>query len=85
MSKRVLDIAFVILHYMAVNDTIECIKSIEDNIDTKSYRIIVVDNASPNGSGLVLFEKYKDYSCVKVILNEKNLGFASFFKKSFYF
>ena len=70
-------VAYVVLHYQALDETIECIESIISKHGNGDTIIIVVDNASPNGSGLVLFEKYNDYSCVKVILNEKNLGFAN--------
>lgn len=46
-----LDIVFVVLNYNVVDITINCIKSIEKNIDTSNYRIILVDNASSNQSG----------------------------------
>lgn len=67
---------FVILHYLAVEDTIECIKSIKEKIDTNNYLIVVVDNCSPDGSGCELENKYKNDSSVDVIRNIKNLGFS---------
>ena len=39
-------------------------------------RVIIVDNASQNGSGLRLKEKYANIPYCSVLLNEKNLGFA---------
>lgn len=71
-----MDIAFVILHYMAIEETNRCIEYIRKNIDTKNYKIIVVDNASPNGSGKDISQKYKEDKDVTVILNSNNLGFA---------
>ena len=44
--------AFVILHYRAIDYTrkcVECIKSLEG-----SKHIIIVDNASPDGTGAML-------------------------------
>ncbi len=77
MEKIKLDIAFVILHYMAVNDTIECIESVFARCGGCDIHVIIVDNASPDGSGKQLEEKYRDNPSVTVIRNEKNLGFAN--------
>lgn len=70
-------ITFVVLHYNAMEETINCVSSIRKNIDTSNYHIIVVDNASPNKTGIQLKEKYGDDSAVTVLLSEKNLGFAN--------
>ncbi len=43
-------IGFVILHYNAYKETIQCAKSIMDKLDTDCYEIIIVDNDSPNKS-----------------------------------
>lgn len=75
-SKKTIDIAFVILHYISIVDTEETIKSVKKNIDTQSYHIVVVDNGSPNGTGNVLKENYKNDEQVTVVISEKNLGFA---------
>lgn len=72
MSK----ISFIILHYIVISDTIECINSILDNVGYNEYTIIVVDNASPNATGLELKNLYKNERRVKVVLNNLNLGFA---------
>ncbi len=71
-----MDIVFVVLHYLAVDDTIECVASILQNIDTDCYKIVVVDNASPDGSFACLHEKYASNSFVHLIQNKENLGFA---------
>lgn len=68
---------FVILHYKAVNDTIECIESILNNIAYKNIKVLVVDNNSPDKSGEFLRDKYKNLESVIVLLNDKNDGFAT--------
>jgi len=68
--------SFVILHYQAVEDTIECIESILDNIRYERVDLVVVDNGSPDKSGEILFERYKEKANVHILLHPKNLGFA---------
>ena len=46
-------IAYVVLHYLAIHDTIECVESIRNNVvSPKGFEqwIIVVDNGSNNQS-----------------------------------
>lgn len=69
-------ISFVILHYITLNDTIECIESILNNIEYDNYNIIIVDNGSPNNTGVKLQELYKENDKITIILNEENIGFA---------
>lgn len=67
--------SFVILHYNALSDTIECVDSIKKCVGA-DCAIVVVDNKSPNGTGAELEERYNGDAQVTVILNEKNEGFA---------
>ncbi|MGD0340956.1 MAG: glycosyltransferase, partial [Bacteroidales bacterium] len=67
---------FVILHYQTKTDTIECVNSILTNITNPGVKIIVVDNGSPNGSGVELKELFKDNDKVEVLLSPDNLGFT---------
>lgn len=66
---------YVILHYKTDKDTIECIQSIIES-DGES-QIVVVDNASNNGS----VEKIEKFFCnnkrLHIIRNKENLGFAA--------
>lgn len=71
-----LDFVFVILHYNTVDDTNICVESIRKHICLNSYKIIIVDNASPNKSGDILVKRYFASDDVLVILNDSNLGFA---------
>lgn len=69
--------AFVILHYYTVDDTVECVNSIKELENyNNNVEIVIVDNASPNGSGKEIKEKYENDKKIHVILSEKNLGFA---------
>lgn len=68
-------VCFVILHYIAYEETIDCIESIIKNVKGDKH-IIVVDNASPNNSGKQLKKMYQDNSLVTVLLSDSNLGFA---------
>lgn len=68
-------ICFVILHYMVSEETISSVNSILKNIHGNK-KIIVVDNFSPNKSGNVVEEYFKNNDCVDVIYASDNLGFA---------
>ncbi|MCR4788447.1 MAG: glycosyltransferase [Lachnospiraceae bacterium] len=65
---------FVILHYQAYDDTVSCIRSIQKLND--EAKIVLIDNASPNGSGKKLAEEYSDNENVHIILNDSNVGFS---------
>lgn len=71
-----LNIAFVVLHYNAINETIACVESIIKNIDTDNFKVVLVDNGSPNKTGIRLKQYFKLNKYVDIILNKKNLGFA---------
>ena len=71
-----MDIVFVILHYMTPEYTKKCVESIQCRLDTKKYKIIIVDNASPDKSGQMLATLFKSSEDVDVVLLEENCGFA---------
>lgn len=62
----------VILNYNGYEDTINCVNSILRE-DHGAVFPVVVDNASPDGSGRKLKDELKD---IPVILNEDNSGYA---------
>ena len=71
-----LEIVFVILHYMTLDDTIECVESIRDNCGKEKYKIVIVDNASPNASGRELQKQYaksKDIDYFQVLKERKGM------------
>lgn len=69
-------ICFVVLHYNTINDTEHFMTSVFENIDVENFQIVIVDNASPNGTGKLLKEKYKNDRRIHVLLNSTNRGFA---------
>lgn len=69
-------IAFVILHYCTLEATLKCVESIIEKMDMPNYFIVIVDNASPNETGITLQNEYAQQNNIYVIRNEKNLGFA---------
>lgn len=63
--------SIVILTYNNIAYTKMCIESIRDNNTLKNYEIIIVDNASSDGTK----EWIKELKGIKYILNDENLGF----------
>lgn len=68
---------FVILHYIDYKTTVECVESIINNIAYDNYKIVIVDNASPNESGLRLEEKFGTLDKIEVLIRKQNDGFAN--------
>lgn len=70
-------VCFIILHYNMIEETEKCIASVEALENKEAVRSVIVDNASPNGSGMVLKEKYEESNRIIVLLREKNDGFSA--------
>lgn len=67
----------VILHYNNLDDTTKYIENLRQlNWAELSYHFIIVDNASPDGSGQQLKQLYEADPIVKVLQSNQNLGFA---------
>ncbi len=73
-----MNIVYVILHYMAGKDTIECAESIFESSKNSKHNIsiVIVDNASTNDSYALLQQKYSRNNRVKLIHSDTNQGFA---------
>lgn len=71
-------IAYVILHYMAGKDTIECAESILATTSKSKHEtiLVIVDNGSTNKSYEEIQGTFKDNSKVVVLHSDKNVGFA---------
>jgi GT2 family glycosyltransferase len=65
-------VAIVILNWNGLNDTIECIESL-NRITYANYEIIVVDNGSTDESVACIRRRYPN---IILIENEENLGYA---------
>lgn len=75
--KRHVSICFLILHYMDGELTNKTIESVLNLNNFGNSQIVVVDNASPNGSGKLLKEKYMGMKEIHIILSESNVGFSA--------
>lgn len=76
MDKKELKLGFVILHYCTTDMTIQSVNAIKEKLSGSNYEIVIVDNASYNGSGRELLQCYEKDEKVTVLLSEENLGFA---------
>lgn len=72
-------VSYVILHYLAIQDTIECTKSIDEQLipfTKHEVNIVIVDNGSPNHSYSELEKTFHLNPHIHLIKSEQNLGFA---------
>lgn len=69
-----LQLSIVIVNWNTKELLNQCIESIKKNTEKIQYEIIVVDNASSDGSVSFIKENHPD---VQIIENKKNLGFAA--------
>ncbi len=72
-SISVRNVSFVILSYNTLHYTKMCINSIRETCYDKSYEIIVIDNASNDGS----VEWLREQSNIVLIENNENVGFPA--------
>lgn len=66
----------IILHYITTDETVNCVESILKIKSDTRVKIVIVDNASPNGSGETLSNKYENDDDIVVIRLNDNIGFA---------
>lgn len=70
-------ISVVVLTYNNLDLTKACLQSLIEQTDYPNLEIIVVDNASVDGTPSYLNEFRQQHQNTKVILNEKNIGFSA--------
>lgn len=70
-------LGIVILNYKTYNETLRCVKTIQATVTTTDYKIIVVDNASPNDSFNILSKEYEENEKVICYLASENNGFSA--------
>ena len=68
-----MDVSIIIVNYHSAGMVIDCINSIRAKTEKNTYEIIVVDNASGDGSVELLRETFPE---VTVIASDINLGFG---------
>lgn len=74
--KEHIRIVYSILHFQTLEMTISCIERLVQLNSGHNYFILVIDNGSPNNSGIILKQKYANNKRVIIILSKLNLGFA---------
>jgi GT2 family glycosyltransferase len=68
--------SIVIVTYNQLTFTRLCLESLLTNTDSPSYEVIVVDNASTDGTPAYLHELARRRPAVRVVPNDANRGFA---------
>jgi len=67
-------LSIIIVSWNVEEDLVNCLKSVEKNKPCEEFEIIVVDNASTDGSVDTIKSSFPD---VKIIANSGNLGFSA--------
>lgn len=75
-EKSMKDVSFIIVNYNGGAILFNCIESIVNSIKNLNYEIVVVDNASKDGSIENIEKELNWSSVIKVVKNKENLGFA---------
>lgn len=71
-----MDISIIIVNYNTYDLTKNTINSVIETADNIEYEVILVDNASADGSIEKLEEDFYGYQNIKIIKNDINLGFS---------
>lgn len=74
--REKIQMAYLILHYNTIEETRTCIRAIRQMPSFPQTQILIVDNASPNGSGKILRDEYASQENITVLLNPENAGFS---------
>jgi len=76
MATNSFDLSIIIISYNTKNTTLNCLNSITKSLEQTriAYEVIVVDNASSDGSQELLSQAHN--SNLEVIFNKQNVGFA---------
>lgn len=73
MVNKYPSVSIIILNWNGLEDTIECVKSLQ-KADYPNFDIIIVDNASEGNDVEMLYETFGD--SIELIENEENYGYA---------
>ncbi|MEW6196619.1 MAG: glycosyltransferase [Bacteroidota bacterium] len=69
-----IELSIIIVNYNVKEFLLNLLSSIKKSLHNISAEVIIIDNASDDGSVELIREKYPD---VKLIVNEKNVGFGT--------
>ena len=70
-------VSIVVVCYGQLDLTKSCLRSLFDRTDYPNWELVVVDNASPDGTASWLREVASRTDRLKLVLNEENVGFAA--------
>ncbi|MFN6514489.1 MAG: glycosyltransferase family 2 protein [Nostoc sp. CreGUA01] len=73
-QQQLISVSIILVNYNGAEILPDCVNSIEQFIDLPSYEIIVVDNASSDGSVELIIEKFPQ---VRLLRQTKNRGFGA--------
>lgn len=85
-DEGVKTVAFVVLHYLSYELTSKCVESILAlDVHSRAFKpaIVIIDNASSNGSVERLRESYGDHPRIAIIENDSNQGFSKANNRAF--
>ena len=71
-----MDLSIIIVNYRTYELTKQTISSVLGSVHDIDYEILLVDNASCDGSMELLMDDFKNYSFIHFVQNESNAGFA---------
>ena len=73
-------LSIIVINYNTKDLTLKCIDSIfkeyKKEIENGSFELILIDNASPDGSGKKLLDLFKNKNGITFIESKENLGFG---------
>lgn len=69
-------VTFVVLHYETIEDTKECLDSLQKYMGDQLVNVVVVDNGSKKGLLKVLEPEYCVNDRIHFLYSDENLGFA---------
>ena len=72
-DRQIIQLSIVIISYNTINFTEDCLRSIYQEAINKYFEVIVLDNASADGSVARIADLFPQ---VRLIRGEKNHGFA---------
>lgn len=72
--KHTYDVAIIVVSYNTQALTLDCLRSVYDQTRDVSFEVIVVDNASTDGSADAITEAFP---AAKMIALDENIGFAA--------
>ncbi len=76
MGEEVINLSLIVLSWNTCDITLDCLGSIINNPPDVPWELIVIDNASEDGSPDRIREKFGSDPNVKLIVNEINNGFT---------